>query len=445
MKRIVKYSIVLIICIMAAFTFFRSYEIVPKYVENDLVQIDYWTFDEMYKKFMATNIANWNAQNTPTIELNTSVYSLDELDYKLWTSLQSGINAPDVVDLEHSKLSRYMEPKINYLVPLNSIIDPKKDMISDLSYSRYQRKGLYYAIDYYDNNAVIFYNKAAFEEISIDPGKIETFEQYIDAGKKLKAETGKYLLVIDYTDDLTYEILITKEDSGYLDIDGNIHLNCEKNIKVLEILHSLIHTDGIAIPAPTGDYFSYEFYSLINSGEVASIIAPYWYKGYIKEYMPEFYKELYTSSVPSIFNDSRSTAKVSGVATAITNQCEKPILLKNILRDTRLQKSLGTNIFYNLSGDPIVNESWNDLLYKAEDNKFSASEVQEIKLLSSIRLDYKNIEYPENYTHAIREINNNILFQVLKENTKSPKEALDEAQTLLFESNYTLENKIMEE
>jgi len=433
------YLTIFIIFIIAAIIFFSRYDIVPKHTEVESVKVDYWTFDEMYKSYMETNISNWNAHNTPIIELNTSVYSLDELDYKLWTSLQSGINAPDIVDMEQSKLSRYMDPRFNYLVPLNSIIDPKKDMIPEFSYSRYKRKGLYYAIDYYDNNAVIFYNNTAFKEIGIDPGKIKTFEQYIDAGKKLKDKTNKYLLAVDYTDDLTYEILITKENSGYLDVNNNIKLNSDKNIAVLEILHNLIK-DGIAIPAPTGDFFSYEFYTLLNSGKVASIIAPYWYKGYIKEYMPQLYNELVVSSVPSIFDDSRLTTKISGVATAITNQCDNPILLKNLLRDTRLQKDPGSNIFYNLSGDPIVNESWNELMNQAEMNMLSDSEAAEIKLLSVIRNDYKQIQYSENYDKAINEINNNVLFQVLKENIKSPKDALDEAQALLFESNITLEN-----
>lgn len=439
-KKIYAYLAVLIICIIAAFVFFSRYEIVPKRIENELVQIDYWTFDEMYKGFMTTNVSNWNAQNTTTIELNTSVYSLDELDYKLWTSLQSGINAPDIVDLEHSKLSRYMDPKFNYLVPLNSIIDPKKDMISELSYSRYQRRGLYYAIDYYDNNAVIFYNNAAFKEIDLDPVKIETFGQFIDAGKQLKDKTDKYLLAIDYTDDLTYEILITKENSGYLDLDDNIQLNGKKNIEVLETLHSLIYKDGIAIPAPTGDYFSYEFFTLLNSGKVASIIAPYWYKGYIREYMPELYQQLVVSVVPSMYDDSRATTRISGVATAITNQSDNPIVLKNLLRDTRLQKDSGSNIFYNLSGDPIVNESWDELQYQVGIDKLSSSEAAEVKLLSAIRNDYKKIKYSDQYAYAINEINNNVLFQVLKENTKSPKDALEEAQNLLFKSNNTLEN-----
>lgn len=439
-KKIYAYLAVLIICIIAAFVFFSRYEIVPKRIENELVQIDYWTFDEMYKSFMTTNVSNWNAQNTTKIELNTSVYSLDELDYKLWTSLQSGINAPDIVDLEHSKLSRYMDPKFNYLVPLNSIIDPKKDVISELSYSRYQRRGLYYAIDYYDNNAVIFYNNAAFKEIGLDPVKIETFGQFIDAGKQLKDKTDKYLLAIDYTDDLTYEILITKENSGYLDSDDNIQLNGKKNIEVLETLHSLIYKEGIAIPAPTGDYFSYEFFTLLNSGKVASIIAPYWYKGYIREYMPELYQQLVVSVVPSMYDDSRATTRISGVATAVTNQSDNPIVLKNLLRDTRLQKDSGSNIFYNLSGDPIVNESWNELQYQVGIDKLSSSEAAEVKLLSAIRNDYKKIQYSDQYAYAINEINNNVLFQVLKENTKSPKDALEEAQNLLFKSNNTLEN-----
>lgn len=439
-KKIFAYLSVLIICIIAAAVFFSRYEIVPKRVEKEQVQIDYWTFDEMYKSFMATNVTSWNVQNTPIIELNTSVYSLDELDYKLWTSLQSGINAPDIVDLEHSKLSRYMDPKFNYLVPLNSIIDPKKDMISELSYSRYQRKGLYYAIDYYENNAVIFYNNKAFEETGIDPKEIVSFEQYIEAGKKLKSKAGKFLLAIDYTDDLTYEILITKENSGYLDKDDNIQLNSEKNIIILETLHDLIYKEEIAIPAPTGDYFSYEFYTLLNSGKIASIIAPYWYKGYIREYMPELYNELVVAEVPTLFNGSRLTTRVSGVATAITNQCENPIVLKNLLRDTRLQKDSGSNIFYSLSGDPIVNESWNELLYQVKMGQLDKSDADEMSLLSSIRNDYKLIKHSENYDHAINEINNNVLFQVLRENAKRPGEALEEAQSLLFKGSDTLEN-----
>ncbi|HHV99175.1 MAG TPA: extracellular solute-binding protein [Clostridiaceae bacterium] len=434
-KKIKLSYVILILAIAGTLLYSNGLRELPAPAQNSSITLTYWTFDDMYADFMKARVAEWNSRNEPHISLDTSVFSLDEIDYKLWSTLQLGIGAPDIVDMEYSKFGRYMDPRYNYLMPLNSIIDPKKQNIDILSYSRYQNKGFYYAIDYYLNNSVVFYNKDILNEAGVDYKAIKTIEDYLAAGKKIKAKTNKYLLAIDFTDDLVFEQLISLNDSGYVDAQDNLQLNAPANVEVLEMLHSMIYDSQTATLAPTGDFYSYEFYNLADSEVIASIIAPYWYLEYIKRYIPNLYGKLIIAPLPEFSKGAKRTPRISGVATAVTSQCQHPIIAKNLLRDSRLQNHTGVFVAEELSGDPIINDYWKSVSANVNDENNITAESNNLKLLLNIKDSYITTKCSENYNKAVNIISNSVLYQVLRENFISPYQALTEAQETVKTGN----------
>lgn len=403
-------------------------------LETASTELTYWTHDEMYKKYMEECVERYNSENDKTIQIITSVYSQDELDYKLWASLQTGIGAPDLVDIEQSKFGRYMNPKNNYLVPINTIIDSKKDEIIDLSYKKYQSKGFYYGIDYYQNNCVAFYNRDVLQKAGISPEEIITWEDFIKAGIQLREKEKIPILAVDYTDDILYEILIMLAGSNYCESDTDTSIDNAINIEILNELLYMVEEIQIATLAPTGEYFSYEFYNFFKEEKVGAIFVPFWYAAYLENYMPELQGKIYVAPLP-IRNTEISGVQMSGVATAISIQCEEPILAKNFLRDTRFDLAGIQSAYVNLKADPITVNAYDKKENKTINNSSGHFINDPYQILRQIRYKPATVNLCDEYYSIASKMAGGVLFQVIKEKEKNPEQALQELAKEMVKDN----------
>ena len=330
-----KRYIIGIFVVLAGAVFFLCRGMTPPAQAQSTVVLQYWTFDEIYKKNMEECVRIYNAGNAPDerdIVLETSVLSMDELDYKLWTTLQAGIGAPDLVDLEYAQFGRYINPKNNYLAPLNTIVDQKKELVVADSYDKYRGAGFYYGIDYYAGCCVAFYNQALLDKAGVDAGQIRTWEDFEAAADALKRACSVPMLAVDYTNDFTYEAMLGMFGGEYEDLDS------EANIAVLDELARMVRVDETAVCVPSGDFFSYDFFNFFSSEKAAAVFMPFWYLGFIQEHMPSLEGKLVAMPLPQARAEAGPYLRSGGVATAITVQCQDPIIAKNLLRDTRFNE-----------------------------------------------------------------------------------------------------------
>ena len=71
----------------------------------------------------------------------------------------------------------------------------------------------------------------------MDASKIETWDDYLAAGKQIKEKTGAQLFPVDkFKDDATLRIMLNEQGAFYFDKDGNIDFNNPKYVKALETL-----------------------------------------------------------------------------------------------------------------------------------------------------------------------------------------------------------------
>ncbi len=394
------------------------------------VQLSYWTFDDIYKRNMEACVRRYNESSEIKIAVETSIYSMDELDYKLWASLQAGIGAPDIVDLEQSRFGRYMNPKNNYLTPLNTIVDALKPQMVVPAYDKYREKGFYYGLDYYENNCVVFSNLPLLEKAGIHPADLKTLDGFRAAGRILRERLGVPLLAIDYTDDLVFESLLVDRGGGYCSSQNRVSIADPVAMNTLETLHDLIYTENIAVPAPGGDFFSYSFYSYFNDGQVAAVIAPFWYAAFIQEYMPDLKGNVFVSPLPKATGRTRG-ARVSGVATAIPIKSEHSILIKNFLRSIRMSTPGCAEGFRNLYADPIIPATYQKEDLSGIGGSLGLFSNDGAALLSQIREDAVNPVLGEAYYDIAELMRSKVLFNVLKENAQTPAEALRQVDAQL--------------
>lgn len=75
-------------------------------------------------------------------------------------------------------------------------------------------------------NAAMYYNDAAFKKAGVDMTKVKTWDELIEAGKKLKEKTGKNLLFMRDTGELdTVKYLTEGQGVSLFDKSGNLNIN----------------------------------------------------------------------------------------------------------------------------------------------------------------------------------------------------------------------------
>jgi multiple sugar transport system substrate-binding protein len=133
--------------------------------------------EELAKKFEAAN---------PGITIKREITVSDGLPNRIQVALRSG-SPPDLIEAQHGWVVPFAQA--NQLQSVDDVITERNDYVpAALEYDTWN--GKLWAIPYRIETHAIIYNKDAFREAGLDPEKrLETWEELIDAAKKLTRKT----------------------------------------------------------------------------------------------------------------------------------------------------------------------------------------------------------------------------------------------------------------
>lgn len=388
--------------------------------------LTFWTFQELHKVFMDDAVERWNKANPGNqIELQTDVLPYDEMHNKLLISLQSGVGAPDLVDIEISKFANYLRGRTPQLVPLNNVVEPVLDKCIKARFDSYAKDGKYYGIDYHVGATVMFYNQEYMKQAGVDVDKIVTWDDYVEAGKKVLAATGKPMTTVEVTEHWTFYPLIIQYGSDIFDQKGNVILDNKDNIKILQFLKDMVHTHKIAALTPGGHHHSEEYWAFMNKGGAASLLMPLWYMGRFVQYMPDLKGKMIIRPLP-VWEKGAKSAGMGGTGTVVTTQSKNRDLAVKFLADAKLSREGAIKTWTLLGFDPIRWDVW-DAPEMTADNEFTAYFGKEIfSVLLEIKDEINPTVITEKYPLAIDLIKRNVSFKALRELSQTPEKALSE-------------------
>ncbi len=402
--------------------------IVPSLAASAPTTLTFWTFQELHKQFWDDATATWNKTHpNQQILLKTDVYNYDEMHNKLLVALQSGVGAPDMVDIEISKFPNYLKGKNPQLVPLNSIVNPVKKFLIMGRFDNYAKNSKYYGVDYHVGAEVMYYNKEYLDKAGVNADKIVTWDDYVAAGKKVVAATGKPMTTIEVTEHWSYYPLISQIGSDIFDKNGNVIMDNQTNVKVLQYLKDMIYKEKIAIPCPGGFTHSEEYWAFMNKGGAASLWMPMWYMNRFTNYMPDLKGKMIIRPLPVWKKDGRRSAGMGGTGTAITLQTKHKELALQFLAAGKLTKEGSIKTWTILGFDPLRWDVWTDPAMKAS-NAFTDYFGKDIfTMLTQVKDEIGPTVLTEKYPMAIDLLKKNVVFKALKEQSQTPEQALKEA------------------
>ena len=410
--------IVFLVCLTSSGVFCQS---------GEVTKLTFWTFQESHKRFLEDAVETWNKENLDRqLKLEGTVYPYEDMHNNLLIALQSGIGAPDLADIEISMYANYLKGTKPALVPLNDIIEPLEDKLIMGRFESYAKDGIYYGIDYHVGATVMYYNTEILDKAGVNVEDIKTIADYEEAGKKVVEETGIPFTVVEVTEHWTLYQEIIKAGSDIFSSDGEVILDNQTNIDILQTLSDWVNVDKIAVSCPGGYTHSEEFWAFMNNSGAASVQMPFWYLNRFTDYMPDLKGKILVAPAPAWTEGGTRSAGMGGTGTSITNQCKHQELAKEFLAAAKLSEE-GTIKTYTVLGfDPLRWDVW-DAPEMSEPNVFTDYFVNGIDLfdvLLEVRDEINPTVITEIYPAAINLLKSEASYRTIAQQTATPEEVL---------------------
>ncbi len=362
------------------------------------------------------------------IELNLEFYPVTEMHNKLLIALQSGIGAPDIVDITLTWWSNFVQGDIQ-LLPLNDIVEPVLDHVVTSRFEMYSKDGVYYGIPTHVGATVMYYNIDLIQQAGItleEINAINTWDEYLEVGRKfMAAQPDKAWTAYETLNQRPYWPLLNAAGLDYIDAEGNVTMDSPENIALLQWMYD-VYSEGLAVAAPGGDVINESFYQWMNGGNCASVLMPSWYMSRLMDYMPDLSGKIVMRPVPVFDETQAHSTAVGGTPTAITTQCQYPEVAKEFLALAKLSDEGSINIWKSCAFDPVNTAVWDSPELQEHDPYFVDSFFE-------VMLPYAdNIPSPTNpsdakSTTAQELMRNNVMYEVFATGSKTPEQALKDA------------------
>ncbi|MCB0210000.1 MAG: extracellular solute-binding protein [Anaerolineae bacterium] len=380
------------------------------------VTLSFWTFVDAHADFYLAQAERFNEAHPNikiTLEPTSSPYQ--EMHDKLLIALQSGAGAPDIVDIEIGKFGTFLRGDIQ-LHDLSPIVDKHKDDLIQERLAPYQFEGVQYGIPTHLGAFVMYYNTELLEQAGVDVDSIVTWDDYIEAGKKVKEETGAMMATVETTDRFTILSLMLQNGGGTYDAEGNLVMDSPANVEAVQLLSDMYHKHQILDIAPGGYHHDPSYYTAINNGEYASVWMPQWYMIRFKEFMPDLEGKMVVRPMPVFKEGGFVSTMGGGTGTTITKQIDpdKVDIAMEFLEFSKLTYDANVLIWTNFGLDPFRLDVYDDPALNEADSYFSDEKVmQNIKgMLDNLAPEYTGPYYPE----AVLELRDKIAFEIIEEN-----------------------------
>lgn len=427
MKKRIVLSAILLVCMIGMVFAAGSAESAKS---KAVPELDFWTFQELHLSFYQKMAELWNKENPDRqFKFNGEVLPYEDMHTKLLVSLQAGTGAPDMVDIEIAKYPNYLKGDIQ-LVPLNDVIDPVRDKFVTARLDIYSKDGKNYGLPFHVGASVIYYNMEILNAAGVDPYKIDTWDDFMAAGKQVKARTGKPMTTLEVTEQWSFWPLIAQQGSDFVDKDGNVILDNEINVKTLQFLKDMMNS-GVAIAAPGGFHHAEEYYGFMNDGGAASLWMPMWYMNRFTDYMSDLSGKILIRPMPRFTKGGARSAGMGGTGTSVTRQAKDIQLAKDFLMFAKGSREGNILIWEDLGFDPPRWDVW-DAPEMNTPNKFTKFYLNDdiFGMLLEIKDEIQPVNIKEKLPAVIDRLKSTVMIQALQQQNKSPREALKEAADL---------------
>lgn len=290
-------------------------------------------------------------------------------------ALVAGTGVPDMIEIQSREPAQfYLNYGTESFVDLTDIIEPVDEWVEHDVECMKAEDGKYYAMPWNVGPCGLYYRTDVFEECGIDPESIETWDDLVEAGIKIKEQTGMYTIASTtngtHCDDLM--MLINQQGGQYYDEEGKVDFNTPEMLKAAEIFQKFVDNDLIYECPNIWD----DRIKAVNDEKIATVPYAVWYAGTMYSACEEQAGKWKITSFPAVEEGGNTMVNMGGSAVLVSSTSQNIELCKEFL--TFAMKSVeGNEINTKWGSFPAYKPSYEEDYFHTEDEYFQGQKINE--------------------------------------------------------------------
>jgi lactose/L-arabinose transport system substrate-binding protein len=234
-----------------------------------------------------------------------------------------GVDMPDVYSVENHESEVFWSRFPDCFMDLKSMAAEQADRLAafpEFKLTELTVGDKIYAMPWDSGPVAVFYRRDMYEKAGVDPATIETWGDFIEAGKKVVAANGENVAFVSTNADTSwFRMLANQAGCAYFDETGNtVTVSQPGCVKALETVKQ-IHDTNLFV---NGNWD--ETLQAIKGDTLASAVYGAWYEGSIRTNAPEQSGKWGIYLMPAFEKGGNRTANIGGSSLAVPSASKNP-------------------------------------------------------------------------------------------------------------------------
>ena len=325
--------------------------------------LDIWISSFQDQLYYENMVNLYKATVDKDFEAKVQAFGFREMPEKLAVSVKTGINPPDVVQLDEVLFGAFLAGDVPFLDLSDRI--KKAKLNQDIAKSRqnlFAYKGKTYGLPQSLSAMVLYYRSDLLKELNIDPISLTTWDKFVSIGEKVVKDHSKAMIALDPT---YFGILLRQRDSDLFGKDGSVYPDREAAIEILAWLQNLKNSGVGMVPERASIFDPLFFNSAVQFGEVLTVVGADWYGlDMLQQFTPDLKGKWGAMPLPAwkLPNGklSRRTSTFAGQGLMINKGSKHPDEAWEFIKFVITDKESNARRFLDGNSFPAYMPAWKD-------------------------------------------------------------------------------------
>jgi multiple sugar transport system substrate-binding protein/lactose/L-arabinose transport system substrate-binding protein len=339
---------------------------------------------------------------------------------KFKSTLLSGSGAPAAAMMESVDAASWVDT--GGLRDISPWLDEAgiKDKFVEGKWGPLEKDGGTYALPWDIGPVGTFYRRDVMDNHDIDPSSIETWDQYIEEGKKLPDD--QYLLNLPSNDyDGLWRMMFRQLGGQPFTANGAVNIHSDKSLQVARILKR-IRDSGVANDLAS---WSSSWFTAFGEGTTASLTAGAWMEGTLKAELSDTSGKWGVIKPPAIESGGSRATNWGGSNLTIASQVSDDVARRawDYMAFTLGQKEHQITMYQEFGIFPALESAYESDAFDQSNEFLGGQEAG--RMFAEIAPEIAPYRYTVDTPEVTKAINTH--FRDMMTGDKTPKEAVDAA------------------
>jgi len=327
-------------------------------VSKKAAALTLWTFANIHATAYQKAVPSFEEKH-PGKEVDVQLVAGVAVTSRLRAAFWADLDVPDLVEVEISSAGTFFRGNLDDLGFIDWTPWLKEtgyyERIVKTRFAPYMAKGKIFGLPHDVHPVMLAYNREKFEELGIDPARLETWDDFIREGRRVTVPGKRYMIQLSDNNASGLEVLLFQRDGGYFDADGTLIMDNEVAAETVTWYIPLVageHLIGNDIGGR--DVFT----KAIEEGILLSFICPDWRSKGVETHIGSMHGKMALMPLPAARKGGRRTSTWGGTMLGITKKCQNKALAYQLAEHLYLNPEDLAVRFRELNILPPLKDAW---------------------------------------------------------------------------------------